>query len=124
MQAILKNTLFVCVIGLVTSGQATAYANLVSTTPPINGTVAVSPSELALRFAEALDVKFSGVKIVGPDNVTIGTGTVSFADGTKRILIAPILSTLVNGTYSVHWHILSKDGHESHGNHTFNVKPH
>lgn len=122
MHSILKNTFLVCVFGLVASGQATAHGNLASATPTINGIVSDPPTELELKFSQAMNVTFSGVKIVGPDKATIGTGKVAFTKGNKSTLIVPILTTLVAGTYSVHWHLLSKDGHRTHGNYTFSVK--
>lgn len=123
MHEILKNTFFACVLGMVTSDQATANCNLASARPAINGIVEVPPTQLELRFSDALNVKFSGVKIIGAANATVVAGVVSFAKGSKRILIVPVLTTLVAGTYRVHWHLLSKDGHKSHDNYTFTVKP-
>lgn len=123
MHAILKNTLLVCAFGLIAIGQATANCNLTSATPAINGIVAVPPTQLVLEFSEVLNVKFSGVKIIGPAESAVGTGVVSFAKGSKRILIVPVLTQLVAGTYRVHWHLLSKDGHRSHDNYNFTVKP-
>lgn len=123
MHPIFKNTFFVCVLGLLTSGPAAAHGNLASATPAINGIAEVPPTELELKFSQALNVKFFGVKIVGPDKATIGTGNVTSAKGDKSILIVPILTALAAGAYSVHWHLLSKDGHRTHGNYTFAVKP-
>ena len=122
MRAILK-AFFVCMSGVVTIGQATANCNLASATPAIYGIVEAPPSKLELKFSDDLNVKFSGVKIIGPANAIVDTGVVTFAKGSKRVLIVPILTTLVAGSYRVHWHLLSKDGHKSHDNYTFTVKP-
>jgi methionine-rich copper-binding protein CopC len=123
MHTILKSTLFVGVFGLISSGQAIAHAHLVSAMPAISGIVAVSPTELELKFSEALNLKFSGVNVVGPDKATIGTGVASLAEGNKSILVVPLSATLAAGTYTVDWHVLSKDGHKIRGSYTFTVKP-
>ena len=123
MHAILKSTFFAGLLGLVMSGQAIAHAHLDSATPAADGTVTASPAELDLRFSEALELKFSGVKVVGPDNATVATGVASLANGDDGTLVVPVSAALPAGTYTVDWHVLSKDGHKTHGSYTFTVKP-
>ncbi len=105
------------------AGHALAHAHLVSATPVADGTVTVSPSELDLKFTEALSLKFSGVKIAGPDNTSVATGAPSLAAGDESTLVVPIPAPLAAGAYTVDWHVLSKDGHKTHGSYAFTVKP-
>ena len=105
------------------SGQTIAHAHLDSATLAITETVTASPAELDLKFSEALELKFSGVIVVGPDNAAVATGAASFAKGDETTLIVPVSATLAAGIYTVDWHVLSKDGHKSHGSYTFTVKP-
>lgn len=123
MYTILKSTFLAGVLGLVLSGQAVAHAHLASATPPADATVAASPTELDLKFSEPINLKFSGVKVAGPDNAVISTGAASLATGDDSTLLVPVLVTLPAGTYAVDWHVLSKDGHKTHGSYTFTVKP-
>jgi methionine-rich copper-binding protein CopC len=123
MHEILKSTLFAGVLGLVMSGEAIAHAHLDSATPAVDGTVAASPTELDLKFSEALELKFSGVKVMGPDKAAVATGTASLAKDDDSSLVVPISATLAAGTYTVDWHVLSKDSHKTHGSYTFTVKP-
>jgi methionine-rich copper-binding protein CopC len=119
----LKSTFFACVFGLAMIGQASAHAHLTSATPAVDGTVATSPTELDLKFSEALELKFSGVKVAGPDNAVVATGAISLAEGDDSTLVVLVSTTLAAGTYTVDWHVLSKDGHKTHGSYTFTVKP-
>ena len=119
----LKLALSVGVISLFMSGQADAHAHLASATPAIDGTVAASPAELDLKFSEALNLKFSGVKVAGPDKAAIATGAASLAKGDESKLVVPVSAALAAGIYTVDWHVLSKDGQKTHGTYKFTVKP-
>jgi copper resistance protein C len=58
------------------TGWAIAHANLKVETPAANSTVA-SPEQLILKFSEGLEIKFTGVKITGPDGKAVTTGSLS-----------------------------------------------
>jgi methionine-rich copper-binding protein CopC len=119
----LKPMLFGGIFTLTLCGRAFAHAHLASATPAIDGMVAVSPTELDLKFSEAVNLKFSGVKVAGPDKATVATGDASLAQGDESMLVVPVSSALSAGAYTVDWHVLSKDGHKSHGTYKFTVKP-
>ena len=123
MHTMLRSIFFAGVLGLAMGGQALAHAHLASATPAADGTVAASPAELELKFSEPVELKFSGVKVAGPDHAAIATGTASLAKGDDNTLVVPVSTTLAAGTYTVDWHVLSKDGHKTHGSYTFTVKP-
>ena len=110
-------------LAITMAGHAFAHAHLVSATPPADGTVAASPTELDLNFSEVLSLKFSGVKLAGPDKALIATGAASLSGSNESTLVIPIPAALVAGTYAVDWHVLSRDGHKTHGSYTFTVKP-
>jgi methionine-rich copper-binding protein CopC len=119
----LKASFLAGVVGLAMSGQAMAHAHLTAATPAIAGIVAASPTELDLKFSEAINLKFSDVKVTSPDGTSIATGTVSLPKDDESTLIVPVPATLAAGTYTVDWHVLSKDGHKTHGSYRFTVKP-
>ena len=110
------------ILGLALSGHALAHAELQSATPAAGGTVATPPSELDLKFSEDLNLKFSGVKLAGPDKKAVQTGQATLTDK-NTALVVPISGTLTAGAYTVTWHALSADGHKTHGSYTFTVKP-
>ena len=81
-----------------------------------------APRELDLTFSEELDLKFTGVKVTGPDNQEIKTDNAVLADGGKTFEIS-LPAGLAAGIYKVEWHALSRDGHKTHGEYKFTVKP-
>jgi len=111
------------VIAVDMSDQAVAHAHLASATPAVDGTVSTSPAELELKFSEPVELKFSGLKVAGPDNSAVAIGAASLAKSEDSTLVVPVSTTLGAGTYTVDWHILSKDGHKTQGSYTFTVKP-
>jgi methionine-rich copper-binding protein CopC len=109
------------IVGL--TGQALAHAHLESATPPANGTVTASPSELDLEFSEGVNLAFTGVEVKGPDNTTIAIGKPTLRAGNDTTLVVPLSGALAAATYTVAWHALSTDGHKTHGSYTFTIKP-
>jgi methionine-rich copper-binding protein CopC len=104
------------------AGQVFAHAHLKSAEPAPDSIVTVAPTELDLTFTEDLNLKFSGIKVIGPEEAVVKTG-----DGTLKndntTLIVPVTDKLAAGKYTVEWHALSADGHKSKGKYQFTVKP-
>lgn len=109
-------------LSIVLSGQAFAHAHLKSSTPADKSTLKASPSELDLIFSEAVNLKFSGVKVTGPDKAGVKTGEPMLMDNGTTLMV-PVSDRLAPGGYTVEWHVLSTDGHKTTGSLTFIVKP-
>ncbi|MBZ9937213.1 copper homeostasis periplasmic binding protein CopC [Mesorhizobium sp. BR1-1-16] len=101
---------------------AYAHAHLEAALPAINGTVAKAPTELDLKFSEELNLKFTGVKVTGPDKKEVKTDDAMLMGGDKTFMVS-LPAGLAAGTYTVEWHALSQDGHKTHGSYSFTVKP-
>jgi methionine-rich copper-binding protein CopC len=98
---------------------ALAHAKLVSTSPAANEMAMPPPSELRLKFSEAIELKFAKVKLIGPDKVEMKTGTPKLDEGDKTTLIIPLVTPLVDGNYTVTWQVVSTDGHKVRGSYSF-----
>jgi methionine-rich copper-binding protein CopC len=109
-------------LALASASSASAHAKLVAAAPPANGVIAQSPTELDLTFSEAVNLAFTGVKIIGPDKAVIAIEAPALTDG-DATFTAKVPATLAPGVYSVEWQALSTDGHKTHGTYTFTVKP-
>jgi methionine-rich copper-binding protein CopC len=103
------------------TGGAFAHAELKSAVPPVNGSVTASPTEIDLSFSEDLNMKFSGIKVTGPDNKAVKLGEGMLMDSNTELMV-PVTGTLADGSYTVDWHALSGDGHKTHGSYKFTVK--
>lgn len=110
------------IASLVLSGTAFAHAHLKSSIPADKATVKVSPTELDLTFSEELNLKFTGVVIMGPAKTEVKTGTATLMNADKS-LIVPVSQKLDAGAYTVEWHALSADGHKTTGNYSFTIAP-
>jgi methionine-rich copper-binding protein CopC len=100
------------------SGQTFAHAKLVSSTPAANATAMPPPTELRLKFSEAVEGKFTKVKVTGPDKTVIKTGPLKL-DENDTVLIVPLASPLPDGGYEVEWQALAKDTHKTKGKFSF-----
>jgi methionine-rich copper-binding protein CopC len=122
MSPIKKLLLAAAAISIALAGQAMAHAHLKSAVPAADGSVKSAPSELDLTFSEGLNVKFSGIKMTGPDKATVRTGEAMLTnDGTT--LMVPVPDRLAPGKYTVEWHVLSTDGHKTNGSYSFTIAP-
>jgi methionine-rich copper-binding protein CopC len=110
------------IVSLGLCGQALAHAHLTTSVPADKATVASAPTEIDLRFSEELELKFSGITIVGPDKAAVNVGNARLADEGKT-LVVPVTGKLDAGRYTVEWHVLSEDGHKTRGTYDFIVKP-
>lgn len=104
------------------AGQALAHAHLTKSVPADQAVVAISPAEIDLHFSEELNVKFSGIKITGPDKAAVKAGEPALMDEGKTLMV-PLPEKLEPGVYTLEWHVLSTDGHKTNGTYSFTVKP-
>lgn len=98
---------------------AFAHAHLKAAVPAA-GSKGATPSELDLTFTEALNLKFSGVKVSGPDKIPVSLGDAMLMNKNTTLMV-PVAGPLLPGTYTVEWHALSDDGHKTNGSYTFTV---
>ena len=97
---------------------AFAHAHLVRATPAVGSTVQAAPGEVALRFSEKLEPKFSSVVDSTGKQVDKGDATVDKAD---RMVIRVPLQPLEPGVYKVEWKAVSADTHKVNGDFTFKI---
>jgi methionine-rich copper-binding protein CopC len=107
---------------LALAGQAFAHAHLKASIPADKSTVSSAPPALLLNFTEGLNLKFSGIKVTGPDNQAVTLGDAALTDHDTGLTV-PVTGALAAGTYMVEWHALSTDGHKTTGSYSFTVKP-
>ena len=103
------------------AGTAFAHAHLKVSSPAAGSTVA-APAMINLTFSEDVDLKFTGIKLAGPDGNEIAIGDSMLMDNDTTLMVTPA-GTLGFGAYTVDWHALSKDGHKTSGTFTFTVQP-
>ncbi len=103
--------------------EAEAHAHLKSSTPAMDATIAMAPSELVLSFSEGVNAKFTGVKVTGPNRAVVAVGEAKLSPGGDTSLVVPVSGALPPGVYTVDWHALATDGHKTAGSYSFTIKP-
>jgi len=105
---------------LLSAGQASAHAKLVSSDPADKATVA-APKAIRLTFNEKLAPAFSGFELAMADGMKAQVRTTVSADR-KTITGAP-KGQLMAGAYKLTWRAAAaNDGHRMEGAITFTVK--
>jgi methionine-rich copper-binding protein CopC len=94
---------------------AQAHAAVREATPAANSTVRGSPAEIRIRFTKEI-AEGSTITVTGPTG-RVENGKPLVEPYVMRIGLKP----LVAGKYTVQWHAMSADGHETDGRYTFTV---
>jgi copper transport protein len=110
-----------CLATVVVGGAAPAgaHATLVGTAPAADGVIDAAPSEVELRYDEAVETVDGAVRVFGPDGDRVDRATVEATDG-GTTLRAPVDGD-AEGTYTVAWRVTSEDGHTLSGSFVFHV---
>jgi len=96
---------------------AQAHAHLDHANPPVDGTVASAPQEVALFYTQNLEPAFSTVEVTDSDGTRVDDGKAQISGNTMRIA----LKLIGPGSYTVHWHAISVDTHSTEGTFMFRV---
>jgi methionine-rich copper-binding protein CopC len=102
---------------------ALAHAHLKAQMPAADAKVSTSPATLSLTFSEGLEIGLSGATLKDANGKAVKTGTATLATNDDRRITVPLDGALAPGNYTVEWHVLSKDGHTTHGSYQFTVGP-
>ncbi|UXY12906.1 CopC domain-containing protein YobA [Kosakonia sp. ML.JS2a] len=101
---------------------ALAHAHLKNQYPAAGAEVTAAPQALTLTFSEGIEPQFSGISVTGSQQQIITTGTIKRNENDKTQMIVPLEQPLMPGHYTVNWHVVSVDGHKTHGQYQFSVK--
>ena len=104
------------------AGPALAHAFLTRASPAVGSTVHAAPSEITLRYTEAVEPAFSTVQVTGEGGERVDGGALHVDDKEPTLLHVP-LKPLTPGTYKVAWRVVSVDTHTTNGTFTFKVAP-
>lgn len=102
---------------------ATAMAwhnHLTKSTPAADETVAQSPKEIRLWFAEKVQAPFSSVSLLTADSTKVETGKAHGTDDPLSIA-TEVAKPLAAGRYTVIWRTAGDDGHAVRGRFAFTV---
>jgi copper transport protein len=98
---------------------ASAHAQLVGTAPAGGEHLAAAPTEIRLRFSEAVNLVRDGVTLLDSDGVRRDTRPAGL-DASHDVVL-PVPTGLADGVYTVSWRVVSADSHPVHGAFVFSI---
>jgi copper transport protein len=103
---------------------AGAHAALVNATPPENGYIPVSPTQVVLTFAEPADPRLSSIRVLDAGGKPVaGVSGTEAVPGYPAELRVTLSRTLADGVYTVVWRSVSAvDGHVVNDSFNFGVR--
>ena len=116
----LRETMMVALIALAIPASARAHATLVRSVPGSRSVLTQAPQSLDLCFNEAVEVKFSSVTLEDAKGTAVPLGKLQAGSDPKCVNV-PIL-TIGSGVFTVHYRVLSQDGHVVEYGYQFSIK--
>lgn len=103
---------------VLSTGVAAAHAELLSMSPKDGSTYANPPTEVVLKFSEAIQTTGSEVVVTSPSGTTVSTGEPDIVDG---VVTERLTSMTEAGQYRIVARVISDDGHPVTAAGTFTV---
>jgi methionine-rich copper-binding protein CopC len=110
------------VVATLYANVASAHAVLVSSNPANGSILSQPPKEIRLSFNEAIETRFSSVRLTRSGGKKVQTGG-SSSDAQKRSDLVVPLAPLPPGKYQVRWQATSADSHRIQESFGFEITP-
>jgi copper resistance protein C len=112
----------VCLIALLMNPalDAAAHSSLLEAMPGDGAVVAAGDVAIELRFDSRLDARFSQFTVFKADG---SRSVLTLQVGDKPGVLKATGTRLTEGSYLLHWRVLSVDGHANQGQIRFRVGP-
>jgi copper transport protein len=107
-------------LGVIRALPAGAHAELLSTVPASDATLAQSPTEVRLRFSEEVSVTPTSIRVFDANRKRVDRGGAENAAGNDHE-VRLTLPDLADGGYVVAWRVVSADSHPIQGAFDFRV---
>lgn len=100
---------------------AFAHGALVDASPKSGAVLDTAPTEIRLHFNEALEARYSKIKLTNAQGVAIKSDDIKVdpAHPETMMLTPPVLPP---GGFQVQWSTMTQDGHRTKGSYSFKVK--
>ena len=110
---------YLLLLGAALGHEAYAHAVLEQASPARRSVLTASPAAVRLQFNEDIELRYSSVEVLDGKDAAQAAGTLVAPDA--HSLSLP-LSPLTAGRYTVHYRVLSTDGHVIESRYAFTVK--
>ncbi|TFW13424.1 copper homeostasis periplasmic binding protein CopC [Massilia arenosa] len=103
------------------TGGAWAHAALQSASPAASAVLAKAPKEIRLSFNEAVEGPFSKIALSDAQHAAVALPAVQLDAKNPKVMTVAV-PPLKPGTYQVQWSTMTRDGHKTKGQYSFQVK--
>ncbi|HEU0157730.1 MAG TPA: copper homeostasis periplasmic binding protein CopC [Hyphomicrobiaceae bacterium] len=110
-------------LGVVFGGAVAAHTHLKTSVPAAGASLAEAPTEIRLKFHDAIEASLSHVGVETNTGEPVPAGVAASAAGDKTLLVLRLLQPLKPGTYKVSWRVIAADTHKMRGSFSFQVRP-
>ena len=100
-----------------------AYPMLQTSSPMVDATVNIAPTQIEMDFSEALVARFSGIELSDAQGRRIDTGQANLDPNDDSKFVVTIKPRLLPGSYIVVWHAGTVDTRRVAGKYWFTVGP-
>jgi methionine-rich copper-binding protein CopC len=107
-------------IALVPATDASAHAEVVSTSPTAGSSIGHAPDTISVTFSEAVDLVPRALTLTTDLGVPVALRQPRLVHG-GQILVAAVADDLASGGYRVGWRALADDGHVEGGSFGFTL---
>jgi methionine-rich copper-binding protein CopC len=115
-----RKTIIMALIALAVPASVRGHAALVRSVPGSRAVLAQAPQALDLCFNEPIEVKFSSVTLEDAKGTAVPLGKVRAGTDPKCIKVP--IEAIGTGVFTVHYRVLSRDGHVVEYGYQFTVK--
>jgi copper resistance protein C len=115
-----RSVIFTLALAFVLVPSAFAHAHPKAMMPAPDST-GPAPSKISITFSEAVEPKFSSIKLTDTAGKSVDPETSAPVPGDPATLTLKV-PPLPAGTYVVHWSNVSVDGHHLEGSYKFTVR--
>lgn len=109
-----------CALLVGTPVVAPAHTRLEQGSPASGAKLDAAPEEVRLTFSEAVVLAFTRITLTGPAG-EVELAPITFAPGSRNVVVAPIRGPLDAGAYIVAWQVAGGDGHPIRGEYSFSI---
>jgi copper resistance protein C len=116
----LRTTIIMALVATSLPSSVRAHAALVRSVPGSRAVLTQAPRSLDLCFNEPVELKFSSVTLEDAKGTAVPLGSLQ-ADTDAKCIKVPI-EAIGSGVFTVHYRVLSRDGHVVEYGYQFTVK--
>jgi copper resistance protein C len=114
--------LFISALSLICRGTAMAHAFPERSSPGAGATLQQAPARVVIYFDSELEPIFSKLIVKNEQGAQVSRDSGSIDPGDRKVLATSLPAALPRGSYHVYWSVVSRDGHHTEGDYTFNVR--